>query len=78
MTRSVFSERYARLRTALVDSRKAAGLTQAALGNLLGRPQSFVSKYERGERRLDVVELLDVLHCLELDACKLVRELSRP
>ena len=35
---------------------KKAGLTQAELSSLLNRPQSFVSKYERGQRRLDVVE----------------------
>ncbi len=39
-------------------------MTQTQLCQRLGRPQSFVSKYEMGERRLDVVELLQVCHGL--------------
>ena len=58
--KSVFTPRYDRLRKLLVQARTAAGLTQANLAEQLNRPQSFVSKYERGERRLDVVELLEV------------------
>jgi len=40
--------------------RQDAGLTQAKLAGLLGKPQSFVSKYESGERRLDVLELREI------------------
>jgi len=40
--------------------RQEAGLTQAKLAGLLGKPQSFVSKYESGERRLDVLELREI------------------
>ena len=42
----------------MIAARKAAGLTQHALARRLGRPQSFVAKYEGGERRLDVVEFV--------------------
>lgn len=56
----MFTARYERLRKLLVGARKAAGLTQAELAVKLGRPQSYVSKYERGERRLDVIEFLEV------------------
>jgi transcriptional regulator with XRE-family HTH domain len=48
------------LRELLIEARKTAGLTQAELSLRLGRPQSFVSKYERGERRLDLVEFGEV------------------
>jgi transcriptional regulator with XRE-family HTH domain len=51
---------YKKLRELLVETRKAAGQTQAELSLRLNRPQSFISKYERGERRLDVVEFGDV------------------
>lgn len=56
---SIYSRRYkaflARLRTA----RKEAGLTQADVARRLGQPQSFVSKCESGERRVDAVELAE-------------------
>ena len=46
----------ARLRQARLDS----GLTQAAVAKRLGRPQSYISKVEAGERRLDVIELAEL------------------
>jgi len=64
VTKSTFTARYQRLRLLLAAARKEAGLSQAELADKLGRPQSFVSKYERGERRLDVVEFLAVLEAL--------------
>jgi hypothetical protein len=56
MSRSVHSSEYAALREVLIRARKDAGLTQAEVANRLERPQSFVAKYEAGERKLDVVE----------------------
>lgn len=51
--------------TALLKSlRNEAGLTQTEMANLLGKPQSYVSKYESGERRLDFVEVLEVCESL--------------
>ncbi len=43
------------------EARLNAGLTQAKLSDKLGKPQSYVAKYETGERRLDVIELLNIL-----------------
>lgn len=60
MARSRSSPRYARLAELLVAAREAAGVTQVELARRLRRPQSFVSKVESGERRLDVVELLEI------------------
>ena len=42
-----------------------------------GRPQSFVSKYERGERRLDLIEFLEVARALSLDPARVIQELER-
>ncbi|WP_241674124.1 helix-turn-helix domain-containing protein [Microcystis aeruginosa] len=47
----------------LIAARKDANLTQAALAKAIKKPQSFVAKYENGERRLDVVEFLLVSRC---------------
>ena len=41
----------------LIAARKAARLSQANVARLLGKPQSYVSKSESGERRVDIVEL---------------------
>jgi len=78
VTRSVFSPAYRRLRDWLVAGRQARSLTQAELAQKLGRPQSFVSKYERGERRLDFVEVFEIAGVLLIDVCDLVTELRRP
>ena len=55
--RSVHSARYKEFLKRLKAARLAAGLTQARAAHALGRPQSFLSKCESGERRLDVIEL---------------------
>jgi transcriptional regulator with XRE-family HTH domain len=61
----------------LTAARRDAGLTQWALANALGRPQSFVSKMENGERRLDVVQFLDVTTALGVDPAKILKVLCR-
>jgi transcriptional regulator with XRE-family HTH domain len=78
LTRSVFSPAYRRLCEWLVAGRQAQSLTQVQLAEKLGRPQSFVSKYERGERRLDFVEVFEIAEALRVDVCDLVTELRRP
>ena len=77
MTKSIFSSRYETFRKELVAAREAAGLTQTQLAAKLARPQSFVSKYERGERRLDVIECLEVAEALGVDAVQFIRKLMR-
>jgi transcriptional regulator with XRE-family HTH domain len=54
-----------------------ASLTQVALAKKLRRPQSFVSKFERGERRLDVAEFLDVARALGIDAARIISNIER-
>jgi transcriptional regulator with XRE-family HTH domain len=66
-----------RFRELLVEARKNADLTQAELSSRLNRPQSFVSKYERGERRLDVVEFGEVAHALGVDPIQFLARLYR-
>lgn len=64
MAGSLHTPAYAGLLAALVAARHAAGLSQARLAARLGRPPSFVAKYEMGERRLDAVEVLVIARCL--------------
>ncbi|MGF0310980.1 helix-turn-helix domain-containing protein [Rhodococcus sp. IEGM1428] len=54
-----------------------AGLTQVSVAATLGVPQSFVSKYESGERRLDVIELQHVARALGTDAAAIVQSLAQ-
>ena len=67
MTRSVYTKTYDEFRKLLVEARVKSGLTQADLSASLARPQSFVSKYERGERRLDIIEFLEIAEVLGFD-----------
>ena len=67
MSRSIHTPEHAALRDLLIAARKAAGLTQEEVAVRLGRPQSFVAKYEGGERRIDVVEFVAVAQALEQD-----------
>lgn len=64
MSKSIFTTEYAILRDLLRELRAEKGFTQVQLSEALGMPQSYVSKYETGERRLDVIELREV--CLSL------------
>jgi transcriptional regulator with XRE-family HTH domain len=63
---------------ALTNARKEAGLTQAVLAARLGRPQSFVSKYESGERRLDVLEFLEVARVVGFNPARFLDNLEQP
>ncbi len=54
-------------------ARENAGLTQIEVADALGRPQSLVSNAESGERRLDVVELLDFLRLYNVGIAEFVR-----
>ncbi len=57
MDKSIFSRDYEVFLRRLREARRRAGLTQVQLAERLGQTQTFVSKCERGERRLDVVEV---------------------
>jgi len=75
--KSVHTGRYLRFRRLLIEARKAAGLTQVELAERLGEFQSFVSRYERGERRLDVVEFIEVAAAIGFDPHRLLRDLTK-
>ncbi len=64
MSKSSLTTEYAIFRDLLRELRSEKGLTQVQLSETLGMPQSFVSKYETGERRLDVIELREVCQSL--------------
>ena len=68
MAKGITDERYRQLLVILIEARKGIGLSQADVATKLNKPQQFVSRYELGERRLDVIEYLDIAAVLGLDA----------
>lgn len=75
MKKALHEKRLAAFARLLRGERKAAGVTQAGLARKLRRPQSYVSKYERGERRLDVIEFLEVARAVGFDPHEFLRKL---
>ena len=73
MTKSIHTPPYKRLLALLVERRKAADMSQYDLADRLGRPQSFVAKVEGGERRIDVIEFLEIARALGADSYDMLR-----
>ena len=65
---------YQVFRVMLLEARKAKGLQQEQVAEQIGRMQSFVSKYERGERRLDFPEFVIIADALGIDITAFVAE----
>ena len=76
MAKTLHTERHRKLRELLVERRKAAGLTQTVLAQRLGKPPSYVAKYELGERRLDLLEFLDIAAAIGFEPGELIRSLE--
>lgn len=72
--KSLRSPAHVRLLESLVAAREKAGLTQQQLADRLGKPQSFISKYEGGERRIDVIEFIAIADALDMDASRAIRD----
>ena len=72
--KSLRSPAHVRLLELLVAARSKAGMTQQQLADRLGKPQSFISKYEGGERRIDVIEFIAIAEALEMDASRAIRD----
>jgi len=70
--KSITTPAYAKLLRVLREARTTAGLSQQQLAECLDEPQSFVSKYESGTRRLDLVELREIAAALGLSLNTLV------
>ena len=72
MPSSLHSHHYQIFRTLLVSARERSGLTQAQIATKLGKPQSFISKYERGERRLDFSEFIELADIIGVDVVEFI------
>lgn len=74
--KSIHTQDYRRFLEVLRRARKKAGLTQVQLAERIGRTQSAVSKVERGERRLDVIELRILCEAMGVSLAEFVQELE--
>ena len=77
MEKSIYTAEYAELLRLLRETREKAGITQTDMATRLERSQSFVTKYERGECRLDVIQLRTLCQVLGTDLSSFVTVLER-
>lgn len=73
MRKNIFTQDQEKLQTLLRQVRVEAGLNQTELAQQLGSPQSFVSKYEMGERRLDLLELRQICRVVGVSLEEFIR-----
>lgn len=74
MPNPIHKANYKLFREMLTNIRVEKGLLQADLAERVRKPQSFISKYERGERRLDFAEFVQLAEALDVDAAEFVKE----
>ncbi|MDX2274212.1 MAG: helix-turn-helix transcriptional regulator [Hyphomonadaceae bacterium] len=71
---SLHSAEYGRFIEMLVERRQVSGLSQQELADRLGLPQSLIAKIEQRERRVDIIELIQIASVVGFDVARLVRE----
>jgi transcriptional regulator with XRE-family HTH domain len=76
LVKSTNTPQYRAVLDRLIAARKASGLSQAELASRLGRPQSFVAKIEIGERRIDVIEFLELARILGVSPASVLENLK--
>jgi transcriptional regulator with XRE-family HTH domain len=77
MEKSIYSDEYTKFLDHLKQTRKNVPITQEQLAKSLGQTQSFISKVERGERRLDLVELRAFCNALGVEFPSFVSQLDK-
>lgn len=76
MTKSVFTPRYKYMRELLREARENAGEKQKKLSEKLGMPTSYIGKCELGERRIDVIEFIEIVKILKLDPVEIFKKIA--
>jgi len=74
---SIYNSNYQEVIGLLKKARQDKGITQVQLAELLGKPQSFVAKFESGERRLDVVEFARIAKLLDVSALETLNKIFK-
>ncbi len=76
MEKSIYTKEYLTFLKCLIKARKDAGITQNQFAELIGQTQSFVSRCERGERRIDVIELRVFCKAIGIPYVKFIEQLE--
>ncbi|TGV29946.1 XRE family transcriptional regulator [Mesorhizobium sp. M00.F.Ca.ET.186.01.1.1] len=74
--KSIHSDSYAVFLECLKEMRRTKNLTQIELAELINRDQTYVSKYERAERRLDVIEIRTICNALGIHFIDFIRNVE--
>ncbi len=77
MEKTLTSRAHTKLVRMLIDKREAVGITQTELASKLGEYQSFVARLESGQRRIDVVEFIELARVLNFDAASFIEEMMQ-
>ena len=77
MEKSIYTDEYSVVTDLLKELRKDAGITQVQMAEMLGQTQSLFSKYERGEVRLDVIQLRTIAEKLGLTLTKFAERIDK-
>mgnify|MGYP000018976566 CR=1 FL=1 len=77
MKKTIYAGEYKALLALLREIRIRKGLRQADIAKRVGKPQSFVSNYERGERRLDILELRQICLALGVSLTEFIRRFEK-
>lgn len=76
MEKTIYTKEYITFLKCLVNARKSAGITQVQFAEMIGQTQSFVSRCERGERRVDVIELRVFCQAIGIPYVKFIEQLE--
>ncbi len=76
MEKTIYSKQINQVLFLLKDLRQKSGLTQKELAVIINKPQSFISKYEIGERRLDIIEIKTICESLGYSLPEFVKKLE--
>ncbi|MBS9781859.1 MAG: helix-turn-helix transcriptional regulator [Gammaproteobacteria bacterium] len=75
--KTIYKKRYRQIILSLVAKRKQSALTQQQLADKLEKPQSYIAKIEKYERKLDVMEFIEFCEALDIDTADMVDILRR-
>lgn len=77
MKKNIYTAQRTKLVALLRELRVEAGMTQTELAARIEKDQTFISKYESGERRLDILEIREICHAVGITSEEFVRRLEK-